>query len=32
MKLGDVSEDDTLSGWYNAENKKDGIALTVIAK
>jgi hypothetical protein len=32
MKLGDVSEDDTLSGWYNAENKKDGITLTVVAK
>jgi hypothetical protein len=32
MKLGDVSEDDTLSGWYNAENKKDGITLTVISK
>ncbi|MBV7509207.1 hypothetical protein KW850_28955 [Bacillus sp. sid0103] len=32
LELGNVKEDDTLSGWFNAKNDDEGISLTVISK
>jgi hypothetical protein len=31
LNLGDVSEDDNLDGWYNAESKNKDITLSVVS-
>jgi len=32
LELGNVQEDDTLSGWFNAKDEEKDIAITVVSK